>query len=64
MELSTTLFDIFRLQPDGSELHVGEAASYNIALIHIELLGSKVPAKYIIQDWETGQRHVLNFGAL
>lgn len=64
VEISTTIFDVFRLQPDGSELHVGEAASYNMALLHIELLGSKVPAKYIIQDRENGQRHVLNFGGL
>ena len=54
------IFDIFRLQPDGSDLHVGEAKSYTGALFEIELLALKVPAKYVIHDRGTGQRHVLN----
>ena len=54
------IFEIFRLQPDGSELYVGQAASYNIALFDVEMLASKVPAKYIIRDRETGQGLVVN----
>lgn len=57
----STIFDIFRLQPDGSELRVGEAKSYVGALFDLEMLASRVPAKYVIRDRATGQRHVLNF---
>lgn len=60
MELLQKTFEIFKLQQDGSELYVGEAMSYNIALFDAELLASKVPAKYAIRDRGTGQRCVLN----
>jgi PAS domain-containing protein len=58
------IFDIFRLQPDGSELRVGEANSYTGALFDTELLASRVPAKYVVRDRATGQRHVLNLACL
>ncbi len=58
------LFAIFRLLPDGSELRVGSATSYTGALFEIELLALKVPAKYVIRDRATGQRHVLNLERL
>lgn len=64
MHMPQAIFDIYRLQSDGSELHVGEARSYNIAFIDVEMLASKVPAKYVIRDRETGQRHVLNLSPL
>ena len=54
------MFDVFRLQPDGTELHVGEAASHFVALLHLEMIAARVPAKYAIRDRETGQRHVVN----
>ena len=60
MRTSKITFDIFKLQSDGSELPVGEAESYNLALIDLEILASMVPAKYVIRDRETGQKHVLN----
>ena len=60
MQMAEAGFDIFRLQPDGSELHVGETTSYNIALIDVEMLGSRIPAKYVIRDRGTGRRHALN----
>lgn len=59
-----TIFDIFRCLPDGAELQVGQAASYNAALFDCELLASKVPAQYVIRDRVTGQRHVLNLRRL
>src|SRR5215470_2657710 len=55
-----TIFDIFRRQLDGSELHVGQAASYNTALFDCELLASRIPAQYVIRDRVTGQKCVLN----
>ena len=58
------IFEIFRLQPDGSELCVGKATSYNIALFDVEMLASKVAAKYIIRDRETGQGLVVNLASL
>ena len=64
MEAPTAIFDIFRLQPDSSEVYVGEVASYNTALLEVELLASKNPAKYIIHDRETGQRHIVNLAGL
>lgn len=57
------IFDIFMLQPDGSELHVGQAKSYMGALFDSEMLASRVPAKYVIRDRTTGQRHVLNLSS-
>jgi len=62
MEISSQIFEIFRLRPDGSELYVCKAASYNIALFDVEMLASKVPAKYVICDRRSGQRHVQNLG--
>lgn len=64
MQTSLGNFDIFRLQSDGSEMHLGEATSYRIALIDVEMLAAKVPGKYVIRDRETGQKHVLNLGVL
>jgi len=64
MEISPKNFEIFRLRPDGSELYVGEAVAYSIALFDVEMLASKVPAKYVIRDRGTGQRHVLNMRPL
>jgi hypothetical protein len=64
MESCTAVFDIFRLQPDGSEVHAGEATSYTGALQDIELLASRKPARYIIHDRETGQRNIVNLSAL
>jgi hypothetical protein len=46
MQTSRRIFDIFRLQPDGSGLHIGESASSNVALIDVEMFASKVPAEY------------------
>jgi PAS domain-containing protein len=62
--LPTAIFDIFRLQPDGSELPAGKAESYTGALFDIEMLASRVPAKYVIRDRATGQRHVVNLARL
>jgi len=62
--LTAAIFDIFRLQPDGSELHLGKAKSYIGALFDIEMLASRVAANYVIRDRATGQRHVLNLGHL
>ena len=64
MEIASQNFEIFRLHPDGSELYVCKAASYDIALFEVELLASKVPAKYVIRDRRSGQRHVQNLGPL
>ena len=61
---SQAIFDIFRVEPDGSELQVGEAASYSIALMDVEMLASKIPAKYVVCDRETGQRWLMNLGRL
>jgi hypothetical protein len=62
VEISSQIFEIFRLRPDGSELYVCKAASYNIALFDVEMLALKVPAKYVIRDRRSGQRHVQNLG--
>lgn len=64
MEISSRIFEIFRLHPDGSELYVGKATSYNIALFDVEMLASKVPAHYVIRDAGTGRRHILNLERL
>ena len=64
MQTPQTIFDVFRVQSDGSELHVAEAPSYYLALIDVEMLASKVPAKYVIRERETGQRHVLNLASM
>jgi hypothetical protein len=64
MEISSQIFEVFRLQADSSELYVCRAASYNLALFEVELLASKVPAKYVIRDQRSGQRHVQNLGSL
>ena len=58
----SAIFDIFRVQPDASEAHVGKAKSYTGAVFEAELLGTKVPAKYVIRDRMTGQRYVVNLG--
>jgi len=58
------IFDLLRLQPDGSELHVGKATSYTGAVFDIEMLASRVPAKYVIRDRVTGQRHVISLERL
>jgi hypothetical protein len=64
MEIASQNFEIFRLRPDGSELYVCKAASYNIALFDVELLAAKVPAKYVIRDRRSGQRHLQNLDPL
>jgi hypothetical protein len=64
MEISSQIFEVFRLRPDGSELYVCKAASYNLALFEVELLASKIPAKYVIRDRRSGQRHVQNLDPL
>jgi len=63
MEISSQIFEIFRLRPDGSELYVCKAASYNIAVFDVEMLASKVPAKYVIRDRRNDQRHFTEPGA-
>ena len=63
-QTSQIVFDIFRLESDGSELLVGEAASYRIAFMDVEILGSRVQAKYIIRERKTGERNILNLGPL
>ena len=64
MEISAKTFEIFRLQPNGAELYVGEASSYSIALFDVEMLAAKVPGKYAVCDRGTGQRFVLNLRTL
>ena len=53
-------FYIFKLQPDDSELPIGEAESYNEALFEIEFAAIRSPGKYVIRDQMTGERQVLN----
>jgi hypothetical protein len=64
MEIASQNFETFRLRPDGSELYVCKAASYDIAHFDVELLASKVPAKYVIRERRSCQRHVQNLGPL
>ncbi len=64
MEIASQNFEIFRLRPDGSEQYVCKAASFDIALFDVDLLASKVQAKYVIRDRRSGQRHVQNLGPL
>ena len=53
-------FDIFKLCHDGSEQWVSGAESFNIATMHLEILASRVPGKYAIDDRSSGKRFLFN----
>jgi len=55
-------FDIFKLQPDGSEQWIDNATSFNGAMFHVELAAARSPGQYVIQHRITGERKVINFG--
>ena len=56
------LFDIYRVDFDGSVMWLGSAQSYNVALLEIELTAVEAPGDYIIVNRQTGDRTVLSFG--
>ena len=56
-------FEILRVEGDRVISNVGEAESYNIAILCMELAAARFPAKYIIHNRKTEQRHVFDFGS-
>jgi len=54
-------FDISFAPPNGTEVSVAEAESFNTAVLAAELAGLRNPGKYIVRDRTTGQANTLNF---
>ena len=56
------LFDIYRVDFDGSVMWLGSAQSYNVAFLQIELTAVEAPGDYAIVNRRTGERTILSFG--
>jgi hypothetical protein len=56
------LFEMYRVDFDGSVEWLGSAQSYSLALLEIELTAVEAPGDYAIVNRRTGERTVLNFG--
>lgn len=58
-----TEFDIFKVQPDGSERWVDRADSFSAALFQAELAGIESPGKYVIRNQCNAEREVISLDA-
>jgi len=56
------LFDIYRVDVDGSAKWLDSVQSYSAALLKIELIAVEAPSDYAIVSRQTGDRTVLSFG--
>ena len=56
------LFDIYRVDVDGSAEWLDSVESYSVALLKIELIAVKAPGDYAIVNRQTGERTVLSCG--
>jgi hypothetical protein len=56
------LFDMYRVDFDGSVEWLGSIRDYSMALLEIELTAVEAPGDYAIVNRETGERTVLSFG--
>jgi hypothetical protein len=55
------VFDILRIQSDGSEQCVGKAPHFSSAALYVELLAFNAPGKYMIRDRKTNHTWAMNF---
>ena len=56
------LFDIYRVDVDGSAKWLDSVQSYSAALLKIELIAAEAPSDYAIVSRQTADRTVLSFG--
>ena len=56
------LFDMYRVDFDGSVEWLGSVRDYSVALLEVELTAVEAPGDYVIVNRQTGDRMVLNFG--
>ena len=56
------LFDMYRVDVDGSVEWLGSSQDYRLALLEIGLNSVEAPGEYVIVDRQTSDRIVLSFG--
>jgi len=58
----SALFDLYKLDLQGSAKWLGSVQSFNMALFEIELTAKKAPGDYAVINRQTGERTDLTFG--
>ena len=51
----SALFDLYRLDPQGSAMWLGTVQSYTLAIFEIELTAARAPGDYTIVNRKTGR---------